>query len=458
MLGKLAREQEIAILLSAHDMNPLLGVMDRIMYVANGRVATGPHRRGRHLRGPHPAVRPPGGRGPGAEPGPRGRGRLARALPLRAGAVRQRPGQDRPAGRRDRRHHLRRHRRLHRLRAQSFAGHSLADIATTGGSAAFLVGLNQFWGFLAAGIAASALMEGIGVQRRRGRDVATGVVLGGALGFAALFLYLGTQQTSTTGASFSILFGSIFVVSPDTVPAILAAGRGHPDRDRAAWPAAAAHRDLSDLAQARASTSGSPASSSWWHWPSPFPSRRSRSARCFPPRCLSARRPRRCGSPGARLGDRRLRRHRPRRDLDRHRARLRVLLLAALRSRMAGELLRRRAGAGRLPAVLRQAAARRGAATLSARGCRVPADVHRPDGQHLDRREHRRRDRGDHRLLRGAARGDLRRPRHTERRIRRRGRRRLLGVNVIWGLAVFAIAGALGIGALGRAGPRRTTW
>jgi zinc/manganese transport system permease protein len=110
------------------------------------------------------------------------------------------------------------------IRGQSFAGHSLADVATTGGSGAFLVGLNQFWGFMAAGIAAAALMEGIGVQRRRGRDVATGVVLGAALGAAALFLYLGTQQTSTTGASFTVLFGSIFVISPDTVPALIASG------------------------------------------------------------------------------------------------------------------------------------------------------------------------------------------------------------------------------------------
>jgi len=109
-------------------------------------------------------------------------------------------------------------------RGQSFAGHSLADVATTGGSAAFLVGLNQFWGFLAAGVAAAGLMEAIGVQRRRGRDVATGVVLGGALGAAALFLYLGTLQTSTTGASFTVLFGSIFVISPDTVPALVASG------------------------------------------------------------------------------------------------------------------------------------------------------------------------------------------------------------------------------------------
>jgi zinc/manganese transport system permease protein len=109
-------------------------------------------------------------------------------------------------------------------RGQSFAGHSLAVVATTGGAGAFLVGLNQFWGFLAAGVAAAGLMEAIGVQRRRGRDVATGVVLGAALGAAALFLYLGTLRTATTGASFTILFGSIFVISPDTVPALVASG------------------------------------------------------------------------------------------------------------------------------------------------------------------------------------------------------------------------------------------
>jgi zinc/manganese transport system permease protein len=110
------------------------------------------------------------------------------------------------------------------LRGQSFAGHSLADVATTGGAGAFLVGVNQFWGFLAAGVAAATLMEVIGVQRRRGRDVATGVVLGAALGAAALFLYLGTLKTATTGASFTVLFGSIFVISPDTVPVLVAAG------------------------------------------------------------------------------------------------------------------------------------------------------------------------------------------------------------------------------------------
>jgi zinc/manganese transport system permease protein len=110
------------------------------------------------------------------------------------------------------------------IRSQSFAGHSLSDVATTGGAGAFLIGVSQFWGFLIAGIAGAALMELIGVQRRRGRDVATGVVLGAALGAAALFLYLGTLTSSTTGASFTILFGSMFVISPDTVPALVASG------------------------------------------------------------------------------------------------------------------------------------------------------------------------------------------------------------------------------------------
>jgi zinc/manganese transport system permease protein len=110
------------------------------------------------------------------------------------------------------------------VRGQSFAGHSLADVATTGGSGAFLIGVNQFWGFLVAGVAAASVMELIGVQRRRGRDVATGVVLGAALGIAALLLYLAAQRTTTTGASFTILFGSMFAISSDTVPALVASG------------------------------------------------------------------------------------------------------------------------------------------------------------------------------------------------------------------------------------------
>ena len=41
MLAKLARAERVAVLLSAHDVNPLMPVMDRVVYVAAGRVAVG---------------------------------------------------------------------------------------------------------------------------------------------------------------------------------------------------------------------------------------------------------------------------------------------------------------------------------------------------------------------------------------------------------------------------------
>jgi len=41
VLARLARAERIAVLLSAHDMNPLMPVMDRIVYVAAGRAAVG---------------------------------------------------------------------------------------------------------------------------------------------------------------------------------------------------------------------------------------------------------------------------------------------------------------------------------------------------------------------------------------------------------------------------------
>jgi zinc/manganese transport system ATP-binding protein len=41
LLARIAREQKIAVLISAHEINPLLGVMDRIVYLAAGRAASG---------------------------------------------------------------------------------------------------------------------------------------------------------------------------------------------------------------------------------------------------------------------------------------------------------------------------------------------------------------------------------------------------------------------------------
>ena len=62
----------------------------------------------------------------------------------------------------------------------------------------------------------------IGIRRPRGRDLATGIVLGAGLGLAALFLYWDTTYTSTTGAPVTILFGSIFTIDSSMIPVIVA--------------------------------------------------------------------------------------------------------------------------------------------------------------------------------------------------------------------------------------------
>jgi zinc/manganese transport system ATP-binding protein len=41
LLSRIARDRQIGILLSAHDMNPLLGAMDRVVYLAEGRAVSG---------------------------------------------------------------------------------------------------------------------------------------------------------------------------------------------------------------------------------------------------------------------------------------------------------------------------------------------------------------------------------------------------------------------------------
>ncbi len=107
------------------------------------------------------------------------------------------------------------------MRGQSFAGHALSDVATTGGSGAFFFNLSPLVGFLGAGVLGAGAMEAVGVQRLRGRDVATGIVLGFATGLAALFLYLDTTKSATTGVSQQILFGSIFTLDPSTIPLVV---------------------------------------------------------------------------------------------------------------------------------------------------------------------------------------------------------------------------------------------
>jgi zinc/manganese transport system permease protein len=106
------------------------------------------------------------------------------------------------------------------MRGQSFAGEALGDLGTTGGAGAFLAGVSPLWGIVAVDVVAAAVMELIGIQRARGRDLATGIVLGAGLGVAALLLYLDSTYHNTTGATVTILFGSVFTIAPGTIPLI----------------------------------------------------------------------------------------------------------------------------------------------------------------------------------------------------------------------------------------------
>jgi zinc/manganese transport system permease protein len=108
------------------------------------------------------------------------------------------------------------------MRRQSFAGEALGDVGATGGSGAFLVSINPLWGFVGAALVAAGVIETIGTRRAQSRDLATGIVLGAALGIAALFLYFDTTHSSTTGASITVLFGSLFVIETSIVPVIVA--------------------------------------------------------------------------------------------------------------------------------------------------------------------------------------------------------------------------------------------
>jgi zinc/manganese transport system permease protein len=110
------------------------------------------------------------------------------------------------------------------LRGQSFGGHALGDVSAAGGSGALLAGLTPVAGFVGLGAVGAAVMDVIGVQRLRGRDLATGIVLGAAIGLSALFLYLTTTTSATTGATQQILFGSIFATTSGTIPAVAILG------------------------------------------------------------------------------------------------------------------------------------------------------------------------------------------------------------------------------------------
>jgi zinc/manganese transport system permease protein len=106
------------------------------------------------------------------------------------------------------------------MRGQSFGGHALGDVSAAGGSGALLIGFSPIAGFVGLGIVGAGVMDLIGVQRLRSRDLATGIVLGAAIGMSALFLYVNTSSDATQ----QILFGSIFTDSSATIGVVVILG------------------------------------------------------------------------------------------------------------------------------------------------------------------------------------------------------------------------------------------
>lgn len=112
------------------------------------------------------------------------------------------------------------------IRGQSFAGHSLADVSSAGGAAAFLLGISPLLGFLGMGVLAATSMELVRVDRASERDLVTGIVTGAGLGLAALLLYLDVTTSSTTGATVTVMFGSMFAIPASIIPLALGVGAG----------------------------------------------------------------------------------------------------------------------------------------------------------------------------------------------------------------------------------------
>lgn len=115
------------------------------------------------------------------------------------------------------------------LRAQVFTGDALSHVAFTGAMAALAFGADLRLGLFAATIAMALLFGTLG-RRARPDDVVIGSVFSWVLGLGAFFITLYTTSRSTTNgtAGVSVLFGSIFGISPANaiVAALVAAGVG----------------------------------------------------------------------------------------------------------------------------------------------------------------------------------------------------------------------------------------
>ena len=244
LVSRICSAQGVAVLLVAHDVNPLLGYLDRVMYLAGGRAVTGPVEEVITADTLDAALRR-AGRGPARQRRTARRGRGAR------GTARSQPPSRRAVTPSLSLNPLSDLQELVRfqfmvnalwagtivavlaavagylmiLRRQAFAGHSLAVMAFPGATGAALVGLPATLGYyLACGAAALAMAAGRMPGRRASSETATiGTVQ--TVGLAAGFLFL-SLNAQLLGGPESLLFGTFLGITSGQVLglALVAAG------------------------------------------------------------------------------------------------------------------------------------------------------------------------------------------------------------------------------------------
>jgi zinc/manganese transport system permease protein len=102
------------------------------------------------------------------------------------------------------------------LRAQSFAGHSLANVGFAGATGAALFGVSPLLGLFISGVLAALGIHwlGLGTGRSRRSDIATGAVFSASLALGFLFVHLSTAQTNNV---YDVLFGNVLGISDSDV-------------------------------------------------------------------------------------------------------------------------------------------------------------------------------------------------------------------------------------------------
>ena len=110
------------------------------------------------------------------------------------------------------------------MRGHAFAGHALSDISSAGGAVSFLLGINALAGFILMALAGAAGIELSASRRQRERSLATGIVLGAGLGCSALFLWFAVKKPNTSGATLSVMFGSVWTLPASIIPWVLLTG------------------------------------------------------------------------------------------------------------------------------------------------------------------------------------------------------------------------------------------